>query len=651
MPIKFKCPGCQKGLTVKDELAGKKATCPACRTPLTIPAPGSNANLPALPKSAPATVNGGKGKVTTAENDPPRGNVEDLAASLLAEVPNKVETPQFVEFTCPLCDSPIKVGMDLAGKQTPCPECRRIVKVPVPQAKKEADWRQADRSLPSGARQNLEQPAPEGAWGVGGRAQRVSVDALEEAGALPEQREPLTARKIILRSVMGVSGVALLVISVMLILNLFTAGKAKKLLAESLQYTTGEGGKERLGDEAAAALLTAAGEFHLRRNERDCVKPEKGDEGAWNQFTKARTRLAGSRASGGAVSPESELVLFDLALAQINLAGDKKAIEERMRLDWTTTSREVAQTLALIKNPELRREALRLTARRILALGQPKIAALLPSQVVPMQALRTTREPGSAAPPRLSSEGPEALAVVALELWKANQQDEARNLLAQIQAVYPNDKKLEGQMPLLVPEVIALYTLAGQSLPPLKETPETTRVAGTALALALQGKAEEARTLAGRVNAPLSRYDALLALALGAGDKESAESASRLATNELANQALSPWTMLALVLTDLQGGVPEETTLALANRIREPAVQGWAQLALVRDRLSKAPGKVEDSAIGVVEAKTLAQGLAHLTLAEHNVRHESGMTRQVETWDEGWKPFGYAGLALGLQSK
>jgi hypothetical protein len=46
MPISFPCPGCKKTLKVADHLAGKKAKCPGCQTPLTIP-------MPAAPKATP----------------------------------------------------------------------------------------------------------------------------------------------------------------------------------------------------------------------------------------------------------------------------------------------------------------------------------------------------------------------------------------------------------------------------------------------------------------------------------------------------------------------------------------------------------------------------------------------------------------------
>ena len=36
--ISFKCSACQKKLSVKDELSGRKVKCPSCGRPATIPA-------------------------------------------------------------------------------------------------------------------------------------------------------------------------------------------------------------------------------------------------------------------------------------------------------------------------------------------------------------------------------------------------------------------------------------------------------------------------------------------------------------------------------------------------------------------------------------------------------------------------------------
>src|SRR5262249_4414334 len=150
--------------SVKDHLAGKRAACPACHKPLQIPAP----------TAAPA-------------------NVEDLAASVLANEPEPAEAaaPKTVDFHCPQCDAELHLPAELSGKQSQCPECRRIIKVPVLATTDPKDWRRAKPALPSGARQNVEQQAPEGTWGSA-TSTLVSHDSLLDADAIPSARERLT---------------------------------------------------------------------------------------------------------------------------------------------------------------------------------------------------------------------------------------------------------------------------------------------------------------------------------------------------------------------------------------------------------------------------------------------------------------------------
>ena len=43
MPIKFKCQHCQTGLEARDDLAGKKGSCPKCGKSITVPKSNSEA--------------------------------------------------------------------------------------------------------------------------------------------------------------------------------------------------------------------------------------------------------------------------------------------------------------------------------------------------------------------------------------------------------------------------------------------------------------------------------------------------------------------------------------------------------------------------------------------------------------------------------
>ena len=92
MPIKFNCPECKKGLSVKDHLAGKRAKCPACHKPITIPAPVAQA-----------------------------ADMEDLAAKAFADEPKAPEPVESktVDFNCPQCDAELRSEERRVGK-----ECR-----------------------------------------------------------------------------------------------------------------------------------------------------------------------------------------------------------------------------------------------------------------------------------------------------------------------------------------------------------------------------------------------------------------------------------------------------------------------------------------------------------------------------------------------
>src|SRR5438128_860889 len=104
MSIKFPCPHCKKALKVKDELAGRKAKCPSCQQILTIPKAVATAADPGKPPSTAA------GKPAPA---------------------NAPAATQTVDFSCFYCEAELHLDAGLAGKQAPCPECKRIIKVPV----------------------------------------------------------------------------------------------------------------------------------------------------------------------------------------------------------------------------------------------------------------------------------------------------------------------------------------------------------------------------------------------------------------------------------------------------------------------------------------------------------------------------------------
>src|SRR5438876_11058813 len=124
MPIRFKCPHCQKGLVVKEQMAGKKAACPACKKVLSVPALRSRpADLEEFAAAALSDAGPATPKTT------PAAEAADGAP---------------IETVCPYCDTRVTFAAEMGGKQAPCPngECRRIIKVPLPHGERPRDWRE-----------------------------------------------------------------------------------------------------------------------------------------------------------------------------------------------------------------------------------------------------------------------------------------------------------------------------------------------------------------------------------------------------------------------------------------------------------------------------------------------------------------------------
>src|SRR5262245_44823254 len=241
MSFKFAWPLCKRTLSVKEQFAGERGAAPHCKKVLTVPAPTSARS------SAPV----------------PAVDAEALAAQVLGEqqaaAAAPTPEPQTVDFNCPQCDAQLHLPAEVAGKQSPCPACKRIIRVPQLVKNEPKDWRKTGPRLPSGAKQNLE-PAPEGAWGTATGAATVSAEALEEAQALPQVREPLTLRQWIFRIGVPVGAAVVLLVGGMMVWNLLTANKQERAVAAAC--AAAKAGLEvkpaTVSREAAAEVYRAA---------------------------------------------------------------------------------------------------------------------------------------------------------------------------------------------------------------------------------------------------------------------------------------------------------------------------------------------------------------------------------------------------------
>ncbi len=606
MTIRFTCPHCHKILKVENHLAGKKVACPACKQSLRIPAPtGAAADVEALAAAA-------------------------LADQVAPTTPAKAAEP--IAFTCPQCDEQIQVAAELAGKQTPCPACRRIIKVPLPVKEQPKDWRMPDgRGGLSAARQTNE-PAPEGAWGSTG-ATAVSRQALMQAAAVPVTQERLTWVQWAKRGALAVVVVGLIGGISYGVLLWRSQSRHQQALAQALHYVDTD---KKLSPEAAAEIQRAAGAYYL---------------GAGNAED-ARKRLQRARAlvaTENATSSEWDAVLIDVALTQVDLGGEQAEVDGGARLKWADAEKELRQTLAQLLSPEARLEAVREVSRKLIAKNQ----GLLAVSVVRLL--------------HLAEETPELQALIGLELARANQTKAALTLAEQTQALVPPPPPAgaEAKARRVPPSLLALWFALGKPEQARALAPEpggdlepdlAVRV-GYAEGFARKGELDTARNYAGRRGVPQGRLQAFLALGAVALEnnqtdaaRQDLETAARIAEEELRGRGISPWVLLRLVRLGGQAS-PSDRWLRLAGLIPDPALRGRAQLAVLQTRLQSTKGQAEEAWAQSVEKDTPAHALALEALARHNAPSGgAALLKTIDAWQpERLRPFGYIGVALGLQ--
>lgn len=602
MAIQFQCPHCHKALRVRDEWAGKKARCPACQKLLTVASPG-------------------------------RGDVEDLAAAALSETPAATGPAPTVEFACMYCDEQVQVPAELAGKQTPCPHCKRIIRVPVPSPSGPRDWRKADQ-LPSGARRDLG-PTPEGAWGTGTSTSRVSSEALVEARAIPVTHRPRTVRERIVLGVSAAVAILLIVVGSVGMVRYQARTRQAQAFARAEEALAGKGLPLPAGLERAE-LFRASGEYHLRDQEIGA---------AYDRFKEARAWLA----RPGEPSLERDLFILDLAMAQTEFLGDERTVRLHQRYGWQDTRLELERTLLLLGSPEARDTAIQEVSRRLLV-RQPRLRVDELANTLPKEGERA-----------------ELRGAAGLEMLRAGQREHAQDVARVALAPYrarPQNAKAPPARPPAAASLLALLvaldqqTVAEKEISPLPapkgEVDEEVRV-GYALGWALCGKIQEARALAQRPGSPVARLRALVAIVEAELEKDPKAAAAdvaealRLFSGELDANTVSPWLLFRLVTAGLRSGTLNNAEV-VAGAVTRPEVRRRAQLIALQIR----PPQAHLQALAKAAGETPADGLVLELLARLNARAGNGeaVTTQVGTWQPTeLRPFGYMGVALGLQDR
>jgi hypothetical protein len=581
MPIRFKCPSCQKGLQVKDHMAGKKAACPVCKKPLSVP----------VPTSKPA-------------------DVESFAAQALADPPpGKVEQPakatQTIDFTCPYCDAEVHVGADKGGKQEPCPSCKRILRVPLPDAGKAKDWRTV-KAGPSAALSNV--PAElEGAWGSTTSKARVSRGSLEEADAIVEdEEEPVGVFGWIRRVTYAAVFCGAVALAFWGCNRQLTNKAEKEAIAHALAFVDKTDESGALGQAWRAEIYRAAGEFYVGKGQAKIAR---------DHFTRARL----PRLPPDAKAPlENDLFLGRLALSQVELGGSPEQVANEERQPWKDVQSDLFKTLDGIRAEDARRAGLRSVVSVLLRKGEGTVAIGLATQMTPPD------EKG-------------AKKSVMLVDWVAV-------FLAQNQPELP-----------------------AKRLPPPDPTQEIfDQVARLAYAegKARKGQFTEAEALVQAPGATLHRLEAAVCVAVVALERADRKTAVADAlpffhqavkfADELKDE-VPPWLRLLAAKVGARTDVPNKAQDLLSRLPAE--YRSWAELELVEAKLRNNSGMAEASVVEEVKDKeSLPRALAWEAWARHNVR--LGKRNEVDNLlqtlghtpaDDRIRPFLYLGIALGTQ--
>jgi transcription elongation factor Elf1 len=613
MSIKFNCPHCQKVLVVKEEFAGRRAPCPACKTKITVPAP--------VAKPV---------------------DIEEVAAAALADAPvpaAPAPKQSKIEFTCPFCNEKVSVEAELAGKRTPCPECRRIVKVPAPEDDKPKDWRQIDTRRPSAARPEAGE-VPEGTWSTRD-AGAVSAESLIEADAVPQLKRRLTWQQWVRRSLVAAVVVVVVAVGVSLASRSLDEYRKSQILTRVLRARDNP---SSLGPAAEAELNRAAGDYYLGENNA---------EEARNHYQRAR---AAAQRGEGIAATERDLLLIDILLSQAELGGDRGDVVNGTRLEWNNVQNEIRQTAQHLRAPEARVIALRALTRVFAAKGLQ-------------------------APTPLASQFAEdtstLLPAIGLELLRANNNVAAELLVKQAQAQLPKPAEKQADKPddkpqaspppaqllaLLVAlrkdaEANALAPLAGGNVEP--DAP-TSVLVGYVEGWAQRGEIAKAREQAKAARYPIDRLAALLAIAevrIEGGQIEGVrwdlEECLTLATRELKGKVNSPWMLYRLIRASARTGLGDKA-LEAARLINDDGLRGRSKLEVFRQRLAETESSADASLLDTVKNEAPADGLALESFARHNTRLAG--YKSVEEFVAGSepaneRPLGDIGIALGLQDK
>ena len=609
MPIRVKCDSCKKTLSVRDHLAGKKIKCPVCQSVVVVPA---TATVDAPPKAEP-TPSGkpplGKPVATKpVKTKPPPGqiktngtpsngaaekngepeiverppeSIEAEALSAFADEPKEEADegpPQFIDFTCTYCDEALHLPIDQAGKQIPCPnaECKRIIKVPVPQVKEKKDWRKMDRRGPAAAIVNQPE-AIENAWGTE-EATKARQDSLKQAGVIETPVKPgigitgWLTRAFYALCILGVLAGATVFASK------FLANRESHNAIKDIEAMLDPRSPKIIDPLQAAEAKLAVGLQQLQGGRPNDAKTSFQAARAY-----AKSRLEKQNADDPCLN--EQLFLIDLAIAQIELGGSDDEFRSKVKLEWSQVPKELSDTLSLLKEAK--------------------------NKEAPLMAMRE----------------------VATRLIERNQLVMAHGLASALDDPMAKNKSL------IFAQQLALMQLKGDknpiAVPPdlekTKEIKDAYLRVGFAEGAARQGKFEDARKWVQVKGPRRDRLQACIGVAaIALGDRKNKDEASKFIKDAIAIakdndvSPVTPWQRLELIR--LAARTEEDAVVKeLAEGLGNSPFRTCARLEVLKAQCEKAAGSLTADAFADIETEKegseqlLAQ--AWLIVARHNARN------------------------------
>jgi len=697
MPIETFCPHCRKKYRVKDELAGKTIQCPnkECEKKFRIEASapvqqasvvaaksvqqkavpqakaastgtGEQSKTAPVPEKKATSPEGAKAVAPKKKEAVPKkptvteADAEAIAAALFSDAPEPAagtpEDTRTLDMSCAACDHKWTEPYAKQGKYSLCPECRHRQKIPEVKKQKAIDWRDPTANRPTLAR-GEELPEDLAAQ----QTRTVRIDSLEQAGAI--EAPEVEPRPIKQRVMFGMFTAGILFTMLFFGVSYFR-GRAEtreqqympNALKELPQLADAELPKEQ-GPPTRALLHIAAGKFAARTG----TKESRND--ALKHFNMARNEL-----EAPSKLLERDLILGELASAILLLGGtDEQVLSEthvrwlpaqalgnrpRINGDITTIQAELRRTLSLLRSQrdgadfEVRAAIIRRVALELMKKGQYEMLEEIISQGF------------------TESELPEVRAQIALEFRRANiAPEKVREIAEQLKTTliksaataFPTPISAQVLWQVVEPPMTGTPILVGP--PGGGETTINARLAYSLLA-ACKENPSGAVDIAVRPGTTADRIRAFAYCAEFTKDREPILTAAvdflGKDTRPEARRPAEYW-LLRLAQTAAENKDTDKA-LAFANAIPSASLKAWAKGEIWRSNPNTANKPIETAALEKPESDeqfAIGHAWCGMIFAHMNALQsgETAPAKEYAQWPKGMKPFGSAGLALGLQDR